>query len=323
MRKTLIGGVVGLLSVTVGLLAVPGTAPAGLPTWSGTRTLVYCRDGGVPLEMTLFAPAPGATAPPVLLQVHGGGWKGGSRLVSLDQSVVARSLVARGLAVASVDYRLAPRYRWPAPIVDVACAVRFLRANAARLGVDGSRIGAWGPSSGGQLVAMLGTAATDRWDNGQYPDVSSRVQAVVDEFGVADLTDPELPSFTSELISVAFGSPPDRRSRVLDQASPVTHVGTGDPPFLIIQGTKDAVVPYEQSVELATKLRAAGDRVRLVLVRGGYHGLLNRGERPGPSTVDALLVRFLVQTFSGPHGPASSGRPTATTTPGSLVPQGL
>lgn len=297
MHRALLGGA----AVMVLLLGTAATVSARderpFPHWSRAKTVAYCRDGGVPLSMTLFAPPPSATPPPVVLQVHGGGWKGGGRFRSLSQSTVAERLVSEGMAVASVDYRLAPKYRWPDPIVDVACAVRYLRANSLALGIDGTRIGAWGDSSGGQLVSMLGTADTAQWRNGQHAGEKSTVQAVVDEFGVTDLTSPELPPYTSKLVSGAFGSVPGHRSWVLSQASPVTYVKSGDPPFLILQGTADAVVPVAQSVELATKLRQAGDPVRLVLVRGGYHGLLNRNERPGPSTVDNMVVRFFAATL--------------------------
>jgi acetyl esterase/lipase len=93
--------------------------------------------------------------------------------------------------VASVNYRLAPQYLWPAQIEDVKCAIRYLRASAATYGIDTTRIGAWGGSAGGHLVSMLGTAGPSAgYDVGQYLDQSSAVQTVVDEWGPADLTGP-------------------------------------------------------------------------------------------------------------------------------------
>ena len=90
--------------------------------------------------------------------------------------------------VASIDYRLAPENPWPDQIIDVKCAVRYLRAHAADLGIDPNRIAALGTSAGGQLVSLLGTTGSSTlWDAGPYPDESSAVDAVVDEFGPADL----------------------------------------------------------------------------------------------------------------------------------------
>lgn len=296
-----IGALVLALAAPVWLTAGASTAGiATFPAWSGTRTLTYCRDGGSALAMSLFAPSASPKPVPVVLQVHGGGWEGGTRFRRSAQSAVVTGLLRHGIAVASVDYRLAPRHRWPDQIQDVACALRFLRARAAALGIDGRRIGAWGPSAGGQLVSLLGTAPDDpRWNNGGYGSESDRLQAVVDEFGPVDLSDPQLPRFTAQLIEKTFDQIPGSGSAELAGASPTLRVAPGAPPFLILQGTADPVVPSNQSVTLATTLRAAGDPVSLILVRGGYHGLLNADERPGPAKVDETIVSWLVRRLGG------------------------
>ena len=243
--------------------------------------------------MTLFAPVRSPHPPAVVLQVHGGAWQRGSRFTDLAQSAMARRLVDTGYAVASVDYRLAPKSPWPDQIVDVKCAVRFLRADAERLGIGPGRIAAWGSSAGGQLVSLLGTAGPGAgWDVGQYAAYPSSVGAVVDEFGPADLTAPAWSPYTTGIIRRVFGRDPGP-SRVLAAASPVTYVSPGAPPFLILQGTADRVVFPGQAEELTRRLEADGVPARLVLVDGGPHGLGNPGESPSPDQLAQRVVSFL------------------------------
>jgi acetyl esterase/lipase len=250
--------------------------------------------------MTLFAPSTVGRARPAVLQVHGGGWQRGGRLLSLSQSGAAADLVGAGFVVASIDYRLAPENPWPDQIVDVKCAVRYLRAHAADLGIDPDRIAALGDSAGGQLVSLLGTTGSSTlWDAGPYPGVSSAVDAVVDEFGPADLTATDWPANSVAMIRRAFGAAPGSSSPVLSQASPLTHVAAGDPPFLIVQGTDDQVVPVSQSEHFAAQLRVDDVPVQLVLVDGGRHGLETPGENPSPPAIASLITSYLVQTLHG------------------------
>jgi acetyl esterase/lipase len=266
------------------------------PRWRGARTVTYCREGGQALAMTLFAPARVGRPVPVVLQVHGGGWQLGSRLTTLRASRTAGDLVRAGIMVASIDYRLAPKHPWPDQIVDVACAVRFLRADAAELGIDPARIAAWGNSAGGHLVSLLGVdGANPAWSRGPYPQESTRVVAVVDAFGPTNLTATDFPHVTRVLIRRVFGVAPGTRDPVLVAASPQLHVAAGDPPFLIVQGTADRVVPASQSKDLAARLRAVGVPAKLVLVRGGAHGLQTPGESPSPTAISGRIVTYLRQ----------------------------
>jgi acetyl esterase/lipase len=266
------------------------------PRWRGARTVTYCRQGGHALAMTLFAPARVGHPVPVVLQVHGGGWQLGSRLTTLRASRTAGDLVRAGIMVASIDYRLAPKHPWPDQIVDVACAVRFLRADADELGINPARIAAWGNSAGGHLVSLLAVdGSSPSWDRGSYPHESSRVAAVVDEYGPTDLTTKDWPRVTKVLIRRVFGVAPGTQDPVLVAASPQLHVAAGDPPFLIVQGTADKVVPVSQSKDLAARLRAVGVPTKLVLVRRGGHGLQTPGESPSPTAISALIVNYLRQ----------------------------
>ena len=273
-----------------------GAAPLHGPTWQGERTVTYCVEGGQPLEMSMFAPNPVNHPVGAVLQVHGGGWQTGQRFVSLDQSLTATDLVRAGFVVASIDYRLAPQKKWPDQIIDVLCAARFLHANAAQLGIDPNRIAAWGDSAGAQLVSLLGTDNHSLpWDKGPYPDTTEHMAAIVDEFGPADLGATDWPHYTSVMIRTVFGAWPTAAAPALIAASPVTYVEPGDPPFLIIQGTDDHVVPVSQSELLAQRLRAAKVPVDLVLVAHGQHGLATAGEVPSAYDISALITNYLVR----------------------------
>ena len=275
--------------------AIRGAAGA-----SSTRTVTYCVEGGQVLDMTLFAPSTVGTSRPAVLEVHGGGWQHGTRMLSLPGSGAEADLVGAGFVVASIDYRLAPANPWPDQIVDVKCAVRYLRAHADDLGIDPDRIAALGTSAGGQLVSLLGTTGSSAlWDTGPYPDESSAVDAVVDEFGPADLDTGRWPAGSIAMIHRVFGAVPGTPSPVLAQASPVAHVSAGDPPFLIVQGTDDQVVPMAQSEQLAAQLRTDHVPVELVLVDGGRHGLETPGEDPAPPAIATVITAYLVQTLHG------------------------
>jgi acetyl esterase/lipase len=283
-------------------------AVGGLTLWgatrgaaaSSTRTVTYCVEGGQPLAMTLFAPDTVGDSHPAVLEVHGGGWQHGGRLLSLSGSGSATDLVGAGFVVASIDYRLAPANPWPDQIIDAKCAVRYLRAHAGDLGIDPDRIAALGTSAGGQLVSLLGTTgSTALWDTGPYADVSSAVDAVVDEFGPADLGATGWPVDSVAMIRRVFGAAPGTPSPVLTQASPIDHVSAGDPPFLIVQGTADQVVPMSQSERFATQLRSADVPVEIVLVNGGRHGLETPGESPSPPAIASLITAYLVRTLHG------------------------
>lgn len=270
-----------------------GPAVTLSPTSAVQRDVTYCSAGGVDLKMDIYLP-PGDTegqVRPAAIYVHGGGWTGGARDVSAWLEAVGDGLLEHGLVVASADYRLAPATAWPAQIVDVKCAVRYLRANASAYGIDPARIGAWGTSAGGHLVSLLATAGPAAgWDTGDWPLQSSGVQAVVDFFGPEDLASADWANGAHAAVADVFGTDP----AVLAKASPVSYVTGKAPPFLIIHGDADRVVPVTQGQELAAKLQAVGAEVTLVTVQGGAHGLLTAGESPPRAALAAQAVTFIV-----------------------------
>lgn len=274
--------------------------PSGVP-----RTLTYCHVDGVAETMEVWEPAGGASRPvPAVVDIHGGGWVLGDASLqpgTVDWAV-QQALVDRGWVFASINYPLAPAHRWPIQLQAATCAVRFLRAEAGVLHVDPAHLGVIGASAGGQLAAMVGLAGGQPpFDAGEHAGQSSAVQAVVDEYGPTDLTSPVWGGSPAlrRLAMLEFGVAAGQRSPVLVAASPVTYVHPGAPPFLVVQGVDDQIVPPSQSVELVRALVAAGDDASLVMVRHAGHGLVAEGGPPSPSIdqVAAAAARFLVRTL--------------------------
>ncbi|HVC71592.1 MAG TPA: alpha/beta hydrolase [Acidimicrobiales bacterium] len=276
----------------------------------GETTVTYCAHGGMSESLDVHEPTPPPTgAVPAVVYVHGGGWTGGDSSFTPDSLVgqVASTIEARGWVVISINYRLAPRFPWPAQIEDASCAIRFLRANAAALHIDPRHIGAIGDSAGGQIVALLGLAGPAAgFDVGPYADQSSSVQSVVDLYGPSDLTAPDwrrspvVQAVAPDVFGTTLGPGPSGTPApaFLKAASPVTYVGWRAPPFLIIQGDEDSVVPPEQSVELADRLRAAGNTPTLVMVHGAQHEFVpatGGSVTPDVNQLAAEAAAFLVQ----------------------------
>ncbi len=274
---------------SVPLPAVPVTASAGVaPVKLGTleKNVVYGTAGGIALKMDIYYPQRAEGAAPAVLYVHGGAWTKGSKDLGPAVNDV-RMLQERGYLVAAVDYRLAPQYKFPAQIEDVKCAVRFLRANAAVYGIDGGRIGAMGGSAGGHLVSLLGLSGDQDFNSsGGSTGQSARVQAVVDMYGPSDIS--VVPGGVDRgLLMQVFGAA-DRGAAVVRQASPVSYVSADDPPFLIIHGEKDPLVPVGQSELLYAALKAAGVPVELLRVKNAGHGLVPSGGLVTPSRIEIM-----------------------------------
>lgn len=271
-----------------------GPSPGKLGTME--RDVTYGTVDGFDLKMDIYYPTTATGPVPSVLHVHGGGWTKGDKALTAGIIDIVR-LLRQGYLVASINYRLAPKYNFPAQIQDVKCAVRYLRAHASEYGVDPDHIGAFGGSAGGHLVTLLGvtddSAGFD--DSGGWHQQSSRVQAVADMFGPSNLTVIFEGAMPPLLIKV-FGTR-DRNSDIVVQASPVTHVTADDPPFLILHGEKDKLVPISQSQILHEKLLAAGVSSTLVIVKNAGHGFMPAGGIPDPNPFElsGLLIKFFNQ----------------------------
>jgi len=238
-----------------------------------TRDLAYGHDSP---RQRLDLYLPDARPRALVLWVHGGGWFMGDR--ALAPGAPQLRTLSRGFALASVGYRLSGEAVFPAPVDDVRAAVRWLRAHADGYDLEVVRIGAWGASAGGHLVAMLGTTGRDE----------EAVDAVVDWYGPTDFLamDAQTASIGCREFggsghdgptspeSKLMGFPIRQRADEVRRADPANHVHADVPPFLIQHGTRDCTVPWLQSRHLADAIaRAAGaDRVTLELLDGVHGG---------------------------------------------------
>ncbi len=256
------------------------------------KDVIYCTMDDVSLKMDVYYPSSGDEPWAVTMYVHGGGWSKGDKAEGAGAQEIP-ALQAAGFLVVSINYRLAPQYPFPSMIEDVKCAIRYLRAHASQYHLDSDRIGVWGSSAGGHLVNLLGTTdASAGFDVGEYSDQSSRVQAVVGMFGPADLT-------------VAFEGGYEGASRVFNGfdaalASPVTYVSADDPPFLLLHGEADKLVPIEQSQILFEALQTAGVPAELVVVENAGHSFRpEEGKSISPSRreIAQLVVKFFEENL--------------------------
>ncbi|GAC1640691.1 MAG: hypothetical protein NVS4B8_08440 [Herpetosiphon sp.] len=261
---------------------------------SVAHDITYCKAAGRALTMDVYAGRQGGRLLPAVVYIHGGGWAGGDKSEQ-EAMLDIPELVKRNFVVASINYRYAPQYRFPAQIKDAKCAIRSLRAHAADYGIDPQHIGVLGSSAGahiGLLVALASSAK--KWDVGEYTDQSSAVQAAIDLFGPTDLQAIVSVPDQVPIINTAFGTS-DAASAVLKRASPITYVARSAPPILIIHGDKDAVVPPEQSTKLYDRLQASGAHAQLVLVKHAGHNFAAVDAPIDPSHTE--LTKMMVDFF--------------------------
>lgn len=278
------------------------------------RGIEFARPEGHSLKLDLYLPGDRSKPAPVVVFVHGGGWKNGSRQ-SAERT--AAWLKEHGFAVASIDYRLTDVARWPAQINDCYAAVRWIRDHADAYGLNGNHIGAWGASAGGHLVALMGTRPFPGTES-----TSSQVQAVCDWFGPSEL-------MTMPPNKVGNGRTPEDVARsngarllgatvrdvpkLAADASAIDHVSSDDPPFLIMHGDQDPGVPLQQSRKLHARLVQAGVSSRLHVVEGAGHG----GKHFSTDESRSIVARFFKRTLQpewtqGPGPEAGFVVPAAT-----------
>ncbi|HLF72629.1 MAG TPA: alpha/beta hydrolase [Dehalococcoidia bacterium] len=247
--------------------------PAGVEL---VRDVEFGTGGGRPLKLHIVRAEnrePGARTP-AIVYVHGGFWRAGSKETGLERLI---PLAQRGYFCVAVEYRLVQESIWPAQIEDCKLAVRWLRAHAGEYGIDRERIGVWGASAGGHLAAMLGAAgdAAQLEGNGGWSDQPSQVQAVVDQFGIADLLtmgknniDHDAPDAPGSML---IGGPVQENKAAAAAASPVSYLTSNCPPFLILHGTADVIVNVGQGKQLHAAMQAAGLDSTLQLFEGKGH----------------------------------------------------
>jgi acetyl esterase/lipase len=236
--------------------------------------LTYATPDGVPLTLDIDYPARRDVPPPVILFApHDGEWKPAILREPRCRSLLS-ALTGHGYAVATVHFRLPGKFRFPAQVEDGKSAVRWLRANARRYGLNAERIGAIGVSAGGYGVCMLGTTGPDDGLEGpdDDPHYSTRVQAVVAMGAPAGFGREPMPPIVQHLYLRPFlGATLDDDPDLYTRASPGTYASADDPPFLLFHSRDDLSVPVAQARSFAGELRQAGVPVELVEEDGYEH----------------------------------------------------
>ncbi len=256
------------------------------------KNVVYGMYSGLGLLMDVYRPAqPNGIA---IVAIQGSGWYSPMRYdaaqLNSNREVTAHAerFAADGYTVFAINHRQAPRFRYPAPIEDAQRAVRFVRFHASDYGITSDRIGAWGSSSGGHLVELLGTmdGKGDPSDSDPVNRLSAKVQAVVALFAPADMSSMFSTTSRAGTVSALMGfayqdptlgppgiaRPDDFENRQYRDASPLTHVTADDAPMLLMHGDQDVIVPIKQSVIMESALQQAGVGVKFIRVPGGKHG---------------------------------------------------
>lgn len=265
---------------------------------------------------------------PLLIWIHGGGWREGSKE---GAGPLARRLLARGIAVASINYRLSTQAKFPAQIQDIRTAIRFLRDNASQYRLDPDRFGAAGSSAGGHLALLAGASGhTVHWDTaGQLrTGTSAALQAVVSLYGPSDflemnpaqppacpIVDRNLPTAAeSQLLGCRIYECPERAR----EASPLTYLTPAAPPFLLLHGAHDCLVPSHQSRLVSESLARLGTPHIYRELPGASHGGPGFNLAPVTDLMDDFLVRTLAADRALPLAGAADGQ-FANAAPGQML----
>lgn len=236
---------------------------------------LYARIGERELALDLHLPAR-RTSNTLLLYVHGGAWRSGSK-----SDVPVKALVEHGYALASVSYRLSPEARFPANVHDIKAAIRYLRAQQRELGISADRIVILGTSAGAHLAALVGVSNGHpelEGRVGNHGEQSSSVQGIVSFYGASNLmtilaqSTPHGLGVRTPALELMLGSTPAENPELGRLASPVVHVDAQDPPLLLIHGDQDPQMPVNQSLELQAEYETRNLSVRFINVHGGKHG---------------------------------------------------
>lgn len=294
------------MSAMLAQLTGEGGAPAGAiaapePTvtlegnhWA-VRDLQYGEVDGHPLLLDAYLPTD-RDVHPALIFIHGGGWRNGDKSGGF-RAASGDALIAAGIAVFSIDYRLSGVAPYPAAVDDCLAAVRWIRAHAAELNIDPDRLGVWGSSAGAHLALMMGFLEPGPEDlDAQGNRLTSLVRCVVDKFGPTQLAADDMSR--EPALRAFMGGTREELAERYAAASPLTHVSTNAPPVLIMHGTHDRTVPYTQSTLLKEKLDELGVPCELLSFEGAGHGL--SGADPAQvQTATARAVEFVREHLRG------------------------
>jgi acetyl esterase/lipase len=261
-----------------------------IPPTRKPEIIQFAQPDGVPLKLNLYRPSRVGKNPAIVI-VHGGGWQGGS---PSDHAEFSQHLAAQGYSVVSIDYRLAPRFKFPAQLEDVKGAIAYIRQHADELEVDVNRMALMGRSAGAHLAMLVA-----------YGEDAPPIRAVVNYYGPVNLTrgyyEPPRPDpiNTTDLLKDFLGGTPKELAELYKQASPVNEAKSGLPPSLLIYGARDHVVPSKFGRGMYERLQATGNQAVFIEIPWAEHAF--DAIFPGVSSQVALhyTERFLAWALKG------------------------
>lgn len=245
------------------------------------------------LQLNMARPRNGKGPFPVILCIHGGGFRAGSRD---GYNKLCQTLAQRGFVAVTASYRLAPKYQFPAAVHDVKAAVRWLRANASKYHLDPDRIGTTGGSAGGHLAQFLGvTPGIAQFEgSGGNAEQSSKVACVVNSYGPSDFTKSYGKSVdAAEVLPLFLGGDVEHERRRHIVSSPLYWVTPEAAPTLCIHGTEDKYVAYEQATWIVDRLKACDVEVELLTLEGAGHGFKGADAEKADKALLAFFEKHL------------------------------
>lgn len=258
------------------------------PTFTVQRDIVYAEKDGATLLADVYRPA-GDEPRPAVLVVHGGAWIVGNKT---QLGFAARRLAQQGFVAMAINYRLAPRFKFPAQLEDCRAAVEFLREHADEYHVDPKRIAGLGYSAGGHLVALLGAGGHLNTDNAPDDATQPLLRAVVAGGAPCDFS--SLPP-TLRILEYWLGGTRQQCPEVYEHASPLRFVTADDPPMLFFHGAQDLLVDKSSPTAMVAALAAAGVQCKLTILPDKGHA----GAMFDPRFVEAS-VEFLNEHLKAP-----------------------
>ena len=306
---------VAILALTLLCVFSPQATSQRTPTQDG---LLYGTADGQPLTMDYYAPKSGPAPHPIAILIHGGGYHGGDSKVG-SEAYVADFLAPAGYAVFSINYRLAPKYPYPYMVQDTQRAIRYLRHHAHDWNADPNKIALIGGSAGGFLSNMAGLldsgpgssldpTATDPVDR-----EPAQVQAVVSLYAQSSFEFVPLNADVHRLLDPLIARRGEKAA--IREASPITYVHKGDPPFLEILGDQDEYIPVSEATNLQTALHKVHVRCDIIRIPGGKHGTGSWHKLPNVPDWEHQMTDWLNARLHYSGGTIGEGIRPRTATP--------
>lgn len=259
------------------------------------KNIEYSNPDGQHLQLNMARPKNAKGPLPCVVCIHGGGFRAGKRD---GYDGLIQNLARNGFAAVTVSYRLAPKYQFPAAVHDTKAAVRWVRANAAKYGIDPDRIGVTGGSAGGHLAQFLGVTpgVAEFEGDGGNPNVSSQVKCVVNVYGPSDFTKSYGKSVdAAEVLPLFLGGNLQTALPAHIRSSPLNWVTPNAAPTLCIHGTEDKYVAHEQAVWMIDRLKASGVEAQLLTLQGAGHGFKGKDAESADQALVAYFKKHLGQ----------------------------